>query len=574
MGEKIRLNSANSQESVNRDSFVKIELQNNTNILPVGEIENIVNVGEQFNKERQSSPYYRLTGTFNTLFNNALINNSTENSWRIFNTPKFRDITFPSNAQVISDLNQEEGDLTYKESVNKFLRENNGWFGYIDPNPENATLCTYIDMDPNRGNFTMWPKKSGSKNWELTVTYPVKVGNFPGDMFHPLIANGIQLVAVEQSIISGVNCLTFTTPIKHNLSIGETVRLKNLTANNGLYTVIRIGKDNGDLKEYVFSVEINDLVGIVNAGLPARMVRVVGSRESIYYLRRFKKVNVRDGGVIENDDYEIFPLAFSNTIYEDKVPKFVINEDIDVSDITDNLGRPLSELYISVIKTSSDGLFTNVKSGIKMPFIDEISNDKAIPDINRITNDIVNTHIALNNNVTINDDEFFGDIVEYNILEQREIILGDVYHRFNTVNREVDYQLVNVDFSGGTYQTGQRYEGYTYKAHYKIPIRQFSNYIEQGRFNTINRPKYSDNLQDGRWIWRDLLDIGVNDGQDHTLDYPFLNGAHYINSNFTLALKRQDPFGFYGLQHTSYPSDSVGIPLEDKIITKRSEDVC
>jgi hypothetical protein len=50
--------------------------------------------------------------------------------------------------------------------------------------------------------------------------------------------------------------------------------------------------------------------------------------------------------------------------------QFVFNEDIDISELTDNLGRPLTELYLTTIKTDSDSLFSSVSSGIDTPFMD------------------------------------------------------------------------------------------------------------------------------------------------------------------------------------------------------------
>lgn len=565
---KIRLNSATSQNSVNEDSFDKIQIESKSRLLPVGNIQKVINLGEQFNSERQKSPYYRLTGTINTLFNNVLFNITGENSWQSFNQPMFRDETFPPNASTIAQLDENE-DITYAESVKKYLRENNGWFGYQDPDPTRATLCTWVDMEPRRELFSMAPK-SGIKNWEITITYPVKVGNFPGNISHRLVNGGLLLVDVDPSIIGNRNMTTFATPVKHGLSQGDAVELKGLSTNNGVYTVTRVGKDNGDNKEYYFSVDISDVITLTSN---PRMARIVGGRNSVYYLRVFKKIKVRDGDSIQNDDYEVYPLAFSQTIYEDKVPQFVINEDINVSGLLDNLGRPLSEIYITVIKTNNNG-FTNIKSGIKMPLITNVESDLGVPDVNRIVNNL-GSHQPLEDNINISKDEFYGDVVEYNVLELKENILGEVYHRFNTSNREAfGFNMTSTDFASGSINLGQRYEGYMYKPHYKIQIRNYSNYIEQGLANTLNKPTYAINLNDGRYIWRDLLDIGTNDTQENVLDYPFLNGVHYINTNFNLALKRQDPFNFYGLQHTTYPADAVGDLLDDKVIIKRSQDVC
>jgi hypothetical protein len=42
------------------------------------------------------------------------------------------------------------------------------------------------------------------------------------------------------------------------------------------------------------------------------------------------------------------------------------------------------------------------------------------------------------------------------------------------------------------------------------------------------------------------------------VDYPFLNGAHYIYKNYILSLRRQDPYGKYGLYYSTFPRDPYG----------------
>ena len=56
---KYRLNKESSQKSVNKDTNDKLYLTSNSNLLPVNDINKILNSAEQFNKERQSSSYYR-----------------------------------------------------------------------------------------------------------------------------------------------------------------------------------------------------------------------------------------------------------------------------------------------------------------------------------------------------------------------------------------------------------------------------------------------------------------------------------------------------------------------------------
>jgi len=563
---KHRLNSSSSQKSVNKDGFNKIQLNSSEKLLPVGEISKIINAGEQFNAERQDSPYYRITGNINPLFTNILFNTTGDNSWASFNEVKFRDITFPSDGT----LNSKE-DLTYIESIDKYLDNNNSWYGFQDPDAQKESVCTWVDMEPNR---TLFDLSSKDKNWELIITYPAPE---PYLVTTPMINRGIQIISSEEIIIGGRDMTLFSTPIKHGLSIGDTVKLKNFNNSSDesiddlTMKVMKLGEKNGDNSEYYFSVDIVTPL-MINDG-ESRMARIYNGEESIYYYRKFKKIKTKVG-VMEDDDYEIFPLAFSQTIFEDKVNQFVINEDIDVSDLTDNLGRPISEIYVTLVKTSSDGVFTNIKSGVEIPYNLNVEGKNTIPDIRRVSSKSGSTS-PLDYDVKITDTSFYGDIVERNVIEQKEKVLSDVYHTFNTINRETQGNPIeDVDFNETSLDLGIRNEGYIYKAHHKIKIREYSSYIEQGTVDTINLPSYASDLGDGRFIWRDLLDIGFNDMNEETLDYPFLNGTHYLHTNISLPLKRQDPFNLYELQYTDSPPDISGKRMDNKTEIKTQEDVC
>ena len=171
----------------------------------------------------------------------------------------------------------------------------------------------------------------------------------------------------------------------------------------------------------------------------------------------------------------------------------------------------------------------------------------------------------------MSNNDFYGDICEYSKYEAKETILLPVMHRFNTIDRET---TVLKGITDGVIN-GPRNEGYIYQPHYQIKIREFSNYVEQGDSSIVGIPEYAENLGDDRYLWRDFLDIGYNDGQEETIDYPFLNGAHYIYNNICFVVKRQDPFGNYGLLYTkSFPRDSSGKSVGDKFTIKNSGDAC
>ena len=304
------------------------------------------------------------------------------------------------------------------------------------------------------------------------------------------------------------------------------------------------------------------------------MTKVYNGYGSKYYFRKFRKIKTRSTPIIEQDDYEIYKLSFAETIFSDENYQFVFNEDIDITDLVDNLGRPLSELYLTMVKTTSNGIFTSVVSGIEAPIIPELANSNSNPFINNVPviqrmhgasgSGIPTSSIPLESGVSINNLDFYGDLVEYNISTVQEVVLADVHHRFNTVNRET---------TSNSIVSGPRPEGYYYKAHQLIRIRDFSSYIEEGTVNTAGKPDYSSILGD-RYLWRDLFDIGRIDINKDTVNYPFINGCHYMYNNYPFQVRRQDPFDDWNLYHSGFPSDPIGNTMNKTFNINSADNVC
>ena len=448
---KHRLGSETSQKSNNVDSFMKIEVLNDEATLPVGDMNHIVDVGERFDVERQRGTYYRFASTIRPLMSNPLFNLTGPDSWYSFYTDAFRNNTFPPGGPTDNGINDEE-DLTYKESVTKHLKEIDGWFGFYDPNPFAEGLCNYIDMEPKRRRLSFKRDRENidqngdpARNWELTMTYP----SFSADT---ALTDGGLLMFDKTSVVVGQRTMTaIGVPVLHNLNQSDLVRITG-TNYDGDYTVVRVGLDNGDLKGYYFVIDVDPVTFQLNPTTPnSRMKKVVGGQESDYYFRVFEKIKTRVTPMIENDDYEIYPLSFANNIYNDDICQMIVNEDIDISDLKDNLGRPLSEIYMTIVKTKGNDTngafngFTNIKSGIEVPYMPNVQATSGtdaykvdIPDIRRIHEGVTIpqiSHTPLESNVTIAASTYYGDIVEYNKFRVKETVLGEVNHRFNTEDR-------------------------------------------------------------------------------------------------------------------------------------------
>ena len=555
--EKHILRSQLSKESVNTNTYINLQINGKEKLLPPDEILKVLDIGEQFNTERQNSTFYRICGKIDPIISNVLFNvTGPNNSWEIFDNPIFKSASL-----------DEDQDLSYAESIKKHLREIDGWYGYFDPVLNNAGLNKFFDMEPKRERFSFVPDTTNIvnnlvKNWELTITYP-----YASDKTHYLVDGGLLIIEKREAIVGGKEMTALAVPLSHNLLNESTVRLKG-TNKDGLYEVKRLGLDNGDFKENYFCIDTD--FSSLQIGNNSRFVKVFKDIDCEYYFRKFKKIKTKSTSVIEQDDYEIYKLAFSENIFADAVAQFVFNEDIDVSDLTDNLGRPLSELFLTIVKTDSNDIFTIVASGIESPDISELNSVSSnphfidLPIIQKITNQS-NSYKPLEANVKIGNNDFYGDIVEYNIATLEETVIAPVKHRFNTINREAN---------GNSIVTGPRPEGYYYNAHSLIRIRDFSTYIEQGTSTTANMPDYKVDLGDGRFIWRDLLDIGATDLKVDVLNYPFVNGCHYLYQNFIFDVKRQDPFDNWDLYHSSFPADPIGNAMDNNFRVNISDDVC
>jgi hypothetical protein len=82
-------------------------------------------------------------------------------------------------------------------------------------------------------------------------------------------------------------------------------------------------------------------------------------------------------------------------------------------------------------------------------------------------------------------------------------------------------------------------------------------------------------MGDGRYLWRDLLDIGFNQSDEKPLNYPFLNGSHYMYQNHCFHLRRQDQFALWNLYYGKFPADPVGERITDKFtVNTANPDVC
>ncbi len=565
---KILLNKEKSVNSVNQNSNVPLNLENKNRLLPLSDEQSVIDSYEQFEKERKECTTYRFYGVINTVASNCLYN---------------------ENVNIVTINNNSSGRTVPSHSI--FV--NDGWYGYYDDvdlstpqmqNDNESSLCQFKTFDPGFDRL-LGLDSDGKQNYLYKITYPFEIRdiNLVVNKQGVSLKDGIQVIEKGVVTINNRNYVYFKTPINHGLSEDDEVKLLNFTdnQNGGLYlnkrtfNVVKLGNQNNNLTERIFVLDINPVDIDIDLGV-STIKRVVAGIESEYYVRRLKCLTT------EEKEYDIYPAAYGVNYFDDGQASFYFKNDIDIDGLRDNLGRPLSELFLTIVKNDNDTPLTDsknrywidqqktlppeIKNRFWMPIVGGYETEKNV-NVNYNIRAVGANYPGGNpnypqvyfDNIDESDLTFDNDIVEYNEYELTERTLEFIYHRINTVYRD---NLNTIDNT-----KPDKREGYIYNPHQLITIREFSEYIEEGDSqNTFNIPDYAQlkysatsvsNIVDAGVIkkfstiplssnskiyrWRDLLDIGFVDGNGVGVEYPFESGAHYIYLNNSFYLFRQDP---------------------------------
>lgn len=272
------------------------------------------------------------------------------------------------------------------------------------------------------------------------------------------------------------------------------------------------------------NVDVNkSMLGEFSDYISIRFAKTNGNYDCNYYVRKFKKVPGLNGLTLDNETYQ---LAFSNTIYGDKIAQSVFTDNINVVGLKDNLGRDLTEVFLTIVKSNKGHDKWYIENDYSSPEVEyshcfgkvtcgfELSqeNDDTFNirktrgeyyDVTLINPDGPKVTIPNNydegfttEDIKIDNDWFYGDIVEFCPWTCEETVISDVCFRFNTAQRELeendnealfkfdeilsdDYDLTG--FKIGTYNVNhmtRRLEGYYHKAHYRIALKDLSPVVQ------------------------------------------------------------------------------------------------
>ena len=508
------------------------------------------------------------------------------------------DEIFSDTSRIIENKHLYTMDdiLSFDDCVKNKLSEDNGWLGfynsstvklYDDKNKKfmdinkplnDRNACEFVDMYPSRDLFSFVPKYNSYRhraeyNWDYCLTYP---SSSVTDGI-PFITNGcLRLFLVDDytpkrtlcrcmchhglKVDDTVNLYSGDTLIVPNISVVDVKNDYDFIVNLESYT---IDSEWSETKENIstttYGVERNNTIFYnVNADMMTfSFKKVEQGIECEYYVRVFSKLpnwKFASGDVTERLIYEENPsfleeyqnqpfasqvskLGFSKNIYNDDNAEILFTDDIDISYLHDNRGKPLSSIYLTLTKTHKGNeewyngncsaetveyshCFTDVICGFKLnPSLhdnvyDVVSGEQTsfsnITLVNTVSGsscsglnvNYINSRNGYSDILQESDIHFYGDLCVYSYLNSLEESLQSCCHRFNTYQREKkvnhivynelqsdDYDDQGFNVIRHTLNFGRILEGYYYKPHYEMPIKTISSDLEvqQGKVSTIKR---------------------------------------------------------------------------------------
>ena len=629
----------------------------------------------------------------------------------------------PNNMEM-SKLRLYNSDnlLSFKRAYLTRIKEKDGWIGFTNPSNinipnsdnkdefgnevlinqmlANNKPCEFIDLYPDRSLYSFIPKYNKfknrtEKNWDYCITYPAEKDTELLDTVCGGDGGAIRADFEVGHNASSVSILLCRSIFKHTLKTGNYINIyyydggefkKYPTA----IKITSVGDYEGGDKDRYFSIRLNDVARIFDkfdGGIYYK--KVSSGSECEYYFRKYRKLTKPDGGELRSD---INKLAFGNNIYGDRVAQVIFLDDININGVLDHMGRPVSEVFLTIVKRNSDAEFSHcfgkVTAGLDFGHYSGCDMDYNIRFLHNVPASAFDSETArdvfgetlesvpktVEDDITIEQDTFYGDVVEFDPYEYTETEISPVLHRFNTKQRESSdstiYPLIydklesdeyDLDANGrsrgfrsvsGNYASiggveipgNIRPEGYFYNPNTKIRVREDDDDVMRVRAKLVNYGKITCEIVDGntvinmkaptsynflKWdyiafyggeskvVWAKITEVdGVNltlevegtpfgdsaaAAQDSLIgadrkyiayyanetvpfyasfckssqefcwrgitqpsvmvkgmelfDTPFANGRFYIEKNINFFLRRQDPFGEFGLSYARHSDD-------------------
>ncbi len=546
-----------------------LELYNNEKILRENEKNIVLDVADLYQRERNKSIKYKISGKIKMIFNNDYVGNSEY-------------VYLKNNLYLTDDgsTNNFDGYLPYNEFAflrNDILREINL--------PQSGNTITDFNQNIQlttqyTGHTTITDITAPYQNWNIYLSYVYSGDtNYPmkytlsGDTTYSFVSGD----GIPFRLTSNENYYILTSPVMHGMNVGEYIVLSgsNLDSNveliNKTFYIDSVGNQTYRSENFVINISKKQLKNgltlsnnTVYLGKRCLNVRDITGSTSQYYVHKHKTLT-------DANDYILDKIGFESSVWRDE--KKIIYENYSgendflveknrmesliydfktpfyLTGITNNFGYTPTEIYTTLIFRNGNGYFDYpLKVGWKFNFHDSwidnqfdgtTSNETALSYSTFTKTQNTTTYTFKSGETLSKESVLIGAFVEYNSSEMKERIISEAFHKMTIPISTFDHTQDEDSYYSGA--TSTNLVGLYYQPHYSVKLRQLSPYIETSKTNdVINLPentKYYE--QEGLWRWRDLYDHGYVDTDGFGTDFPFANDMHYVERNINFYLRNE-----------------------------------
>ena len=527
-------------------------LESTNRTLIEGERNLVLNLADQYVREREESYVYRLYGKINVLYDNVISGCSY-------------DPLFVSNHLYYDPIIPSASTAACGYPASSF-------FDFI-PYTALTSAHNFQETKAKKDNWVIYESYIHGSVSDYPMEYTISSKDDSGVVSYSGITfqagDGIPFF-VENVKIQGKSGVKFTCPVNHGLNEGEYIVLQTtgtiatmggvnlVTILNGKTTlpIFSLGDETLGSEQKVFTVLLQDsTVTVTNSdfGVFKRLIDPSNVSETLsdYYVHSHKILTKPTDDVLDRTGFEfgIFSKREKNFRDEDaptlgiehivtkseyKSYLWNFNNDLDISDYSDNLGRPILDLYLSVFAVNETRIW-KTKNGSPVG-LGWDWNFKPTGIVDPYPNNNIEPNLTTPWNLPQSGDTFTGAFVEYNKWDIGERIVSEVYHKLTYNDILTDgFSFYDSGLDGNSFNEIQG--GYYYQPHHRIPIRKLSEAPSiHDNFEFVSQYATYSNYEN-QFRWRDMLPIGFYESETNGVNYPFVNGAHYPYTNVIFKIK-------------------------------------
>jgi len=515
-----------------------------------------ISLEQVYNDERQKSTIFRPVSKFTILFKNSISGSTNYEPYKnnLYYTNALNNTlqSFPGGNIPPQPPNLAVGWQGFPQYFEfDFIREDNDVPGYSQP-PNNQ--LNFVNKNASTYNWTHYVSYAYENDFNKQL---YAVDTISNTSWSWAAQDGLPFIITVGNNNNG-RYITFRSPVKHGLKVGEYVKLSINYFGEEYFQVSELGDAGYNSGEYIFNIDNVGYVGTTfNQNATGTFKRVIDASNkdettSEYYVRKHKILTNHQDAVLVKAGFEqnIFgnkskfekAVLTPNNVERSSVLEggqsytLSFNVDIDLQPLKDNQQRPVTELFFTTIWKGTFGWTKNTKQGwgFNLPLNNDIPSswwsDLNPQNLFNITQLQYNSNTLppqgpffYNDNLAV-DSVLDGDFCEWNNFDQNERVVSEHYHKI-TFNNQWFSVISNAP-------TNNQF-GYYYNPHSTLKIRQYSDYVEDSNYEAVaDIPNYAyySNLSNG-FIWRDIYEYGFIDANGFGVNYPFTNGKHYPYKN-------------------------------------------